>query len=50
MLQNPTKIRVTTNVLVVERLFKLKFAIEQAITNPDWTTFSIHCMAIIVKS
>jgi len=39
MLLNPTKTWFVTNFLMVERLFKLKLAIEQIIANPTWTTF-----------
>jgi hypothetical protein len=39
MLLDPTKTQFTTNFLMVERLFKFKFAIEQIITNPKCTTF-----------
>jgi hypothetical protein len=39
MLLNPTKARFATNFLIVERLFKLRLAIEQTFANLDWTTF-----------
>ncbi len=39
MLLNPTKIRFTTNFLMVERLFKLRLAIEQTVFDLDLTTF-----------
>jgi hypothetical protein len=39
MLLNPTKTWFATNVLIVERLFKLKPTIEQIAANPDLTTF-----------
>jgi hypothetical protein len=50
MLLNPTKTRFATNFLMVERLFKLKLAIEQIVANLDGQLLSIHCMAIIIKS
>jgi hypothetical protein len=55
MLLNPIKTQFVTNVLMVERLFKLKLAIEQTITNPDWTTFvnslhGNHCQKLLTKA
>ncbi len=38
MLLNPIKTWFAT-ILMVERLFKLKHAIEQTVVNPNWTTF-----------
>jgi hypothetical protein len=40
---------------MVERLFKLKLAIEQTIANPDWTTFvnslhGNHCQKLLTKT
>ncbi len=44
MLLNPTKTRFATNVLMVERLFKLRLTIKQIVVDRDWTTFvnSLH--------
>ncbi len=44
ILLNPTETQFATNFLMVETLFKLKFAIEQIVANFDWTTFvnSLH--------
>jgi hypothetical protein len=39
MLLNPIETWFATNFLMVERLFKLRLAIEQTITNPNLTTF-----------
>jgi hypothetical protein len=39
MLLNPTETQFVTNFLMVERLFKLKLAIEQTIVDLDCTTF-----------
>jgi hypothetical protein len=39
MLLNPTKTWFVTNFLMVERLFKLRLAIEQIVVDHDWTTF-----------
>jgi hypothetical protein len=39
MLLHATKTRFATNFLMVERLFKFKHAIEETITDFDWTTF-----------
>ncbi len=50
MLLHPTKTRFATHFLMVERLFKFKPAIEQIITNHDWTTFVNALHGIIVKS
>jgi hypothetical protein len=36
MLLKPIKTWFATNFLMVERLFKLKLAIEQTIANPNW--------------
>jgi hypothetical protein len=44
ILLNPTETQFATNFLMVETLFKLRFAIEQIVANPNWTTFvnSLH--------
>jgi hypothetical protein len=44
MLLNPIETWFATNFVMVERLFKLKLAIEQTIVDPNWTTFinSMH--------
>jgi hypothetical protein len=39
MLLKPTKMQLSTDFLIVERLFKLKLAIEQTIADPNWTIF-----------
>jgi hypothetical protein len=39
MLLNPTKMWFTTNFLMVEKLFKLRLAIEQIVFDLDLTTF-----------
>jgi len=55
MLLHPTKTWFATNFLMVERFFKFKPAIEQTITNPDWTTFvnalhGNHCQKSLTKA
>jgi hypothetical protein len=39
MLLNLTKTQFATKFLMVERLFKLKLAIERTVVDHDWTTF-----------
>jgi hypothetical protein len=39
MLLNPIETWFETNFLMIERLFKLKPAIEQTVANLNWTTF-----------
>jgi hypothetical protein len=41
---NPIETWFATNFLIVERLFKLRLAIEQTIANPNWNFFvnSLH--------
>jgi hypothetical protein len=39
MLLKPIEMQFVTKFLMVERLFKLKLAIEQTIVDPNWTIF-----------
>jgi hypothetical protein len=39
MLLNPIKTWFATKILMVERLFKFRLAIEQIVVDIDWTTF-----------
>ncbi len=52
MFLNPTKTRFATYLLMLERLFKLRPAIEQTIVHPDWTTntfHGVHCHKSLTK-
>jgi hypothetical protein len=55
MLLNSTETWFATNLLMVERLFKFKLAIEQIIVDPYWITFvnslrGNHCQKSLTKA